>query len=69
MYPIIKLLLRIIINITATVWGAGRGRNPRGCITQQLLGYTAEFTSKIKHGGRDMTASPAGEYVSMCKAW
>ena len=29
-------------------------------VTQHLLGYTAEFTSKIRHGGGDMTASNVG---------
>lgn len=34
--------------------------NPSHGVTQYLLGYTAEFTSKIRHGGGDMTASNVG---------
>lgn len=33
-----------------------RERNPGPGVTQRLLSYTAEFTSKIRHGGVDMTA-------------
>lgn len=64
----VSSLLKGVLFVLSRYWLRQREvlavtRNPSRGVSQHLLGYTAQFTSKIKHGGGDMTASPEGRWV------